>query len=60
LAEELGLSVVAEGVETQDQVDSLISIDCQYAQGYHFAYPLREDQWMLLLSAYNNALPRTS
>lgn len=59
LAEELGLSVVAEGVETQDQVDSLISIDCQYAQGYHFAYPLREDQWMLLLSAYNNALPRT-
>ena len=60
LAEELGLSVVAEGVETQDQVDSLISIDCQYAQGYHFAYPLREDQRMLLLSAYNNALPRTS
>ena len=55
LAEELGLSVVAEGVETQEQVDSLISIDCQYAQGYHFAYPLREDQWMLLLSAYNNA-----
>jgi len=40
----LGLNVVAEGVETMDQLDLLKSFGCQYAQGYLFAKPLSPDQ----------------
>ncbi len=40
LAENLGILTVAEGVETQDIVGALQSIDCTWAQGYHFAKPL--------------------
>ena len=34
------MEVVAEGVETQDQLNFLLEHDCEYAQGYLFAKPL--------------------
>jgi EAL domain-containing protein (putative c-di-GMP-specific phosphodiesterase class I) len=37
LGQELGLDVVAEGVETTDQVKLLRELGCRYAQGYLFA-----------------------
>lgn len=40
LAEKLGMSTVAEGVETQRQVDLLKALGCTVAQGYLFAKPL--------------------
>jgi diguanylate cyclase (GGDEF)-like protein/PAS domain S-box-containing protein len=40
VAEALGLSVVAEGVETLEQADWLTAAGADYAQGYHFARPL--------------------
>lgn len=40
LAFNLGLTVVAEGVETSQQLLSLQSIKCHSAQGYHFSPPL--------------------
>ena len=36
IAKGLGAEVVAEGVETQDQLDHLKTLGCQYAQGYLF------------------------
>ena len=39
LAEALGLSVVAEGVETEEQVDTLLRLGCHRAQGFYFARP---------------------
>lgn len=40
LAHELGLDVVAEGVETPDVRDRLTDFGCDYAQGHLFAPPL--------------------
>jgi diguanylate cyclase (GGDEF)-like protein len=40
LAGNLGMQVVAEGVETEAQLDQLRSLKCQYAQGFLFATPL--------------------
>lgn len=39
LANNLGLDVVAEGVERADQVALLQELDCTYGQGHYFAYP---------------------
>jgi diguanylate cyclase (GGDEF)-like protein len=35
----LGMSVVAEGVETPEQLQCLRDLDCHFVQGYHFARP---------------------
>ncbi|MEM8719672.1 MAG: EAL domain-containing protein [Cyanobacteria bacterium P01_G01_bin.39] len=40
LAHSLGLDVVAEGIETEAQLDILRGLGCEYGQGYFFAYPL--------------------
>ena len=40
LAHNLGLTVCAEGVETQQAVDLLRSIGCEQAQGYLFGKPV--------------------
>ena len=40
LAGNLGMQVVAEGVETEDQLDQLRSLKCQFGQGYLFSKPL--------------------
>jgi diguanylate cyclase (GGDEF)-like protein len=39
LAEHIGMSVIAEGVEKEEQFDFLCKINCEYAQGYYFARP---------------------
>lgn len=39
LADTLGLSVIAEGVETADQADVLLRLGCAQVQGYLFARP---------------------
>ena len=40
LAGNLGMQVVAEGVETEEQLDQLRLLKCQYGQGYLFSMPL--------------------
>ena len=40
LAHTMGLDVVAEGVETARHADALRELNCEYAQGFHYAAPL--------------------
>jgi diguanylate cyclase (GGDEF)-like protein len=44
LAGALGLTVVAEGVETRTQLDALRALGCEYAQGYYFSRPVKPEE----------------
>ena len=49
LARWMKLKVVAEGVETRDQLERLREIGCDYVQGYYFAKPMPCDAFEKLL-----------
>jgi diguanylate cyclase (GGDEF)-like protein len=49
MAHELGLQVVAEGVETQAQLDFLKKHQCDYIQGYLIAKPMAAEDFTTLL-----------
>ncbi|MDO5563058.1 MAG: EAL domain-containing protein [Synergistaceae bacterium] len=49
LAPKLGMSVFAEGVETQEQADFLKSIGCGLVQGYLYAKPMTQEEYKKLL-----------
>lgn len=44
LAHNLGMEVIAEGVEEKDQVQFLVSAQCQKAQGYYFSRPVSAEE----------------
>lgn len=58
LARRLGIEVVAEGIETPEQLEMLRSFDCPYAQGYLFSRPLAAQAAGRWLRA--EALPTTA
>ena len=49
LAEAMGLSTIAEGVETPAQLDLLREMGCQRAQGYHLGRPMTAEALTALL-----------
>lgn len=53
MARMMGMRVIVEGVETQQQVDFLISMGCEYAQGYFFFKPVTADTFEELLRERN-------
>ena len=46
MAREMGLTVVAEGVETKDELKYLQSVECDQIQGYYFSKPLTVEEYM--------------
>lgn len=46
----IGCTIVAEGVETQAQIDFLKKNNCNYAQGYLFSKPINADKFTELLA----------
>lgn len=51
LARWMKLSVVAEGVETREQLERLQNDGCDYAQGYYFAKPMPVENFVSILTA---------
>lgn len=49
LARWMNLRVVAEGVETREQVERLREIGCDFVQGYYFAKPMPYEEFEALL-----------
>ena len=49
LAHELGIEIIAEGVETEGQEKFLLSAGCPYGQGYRFGWPVNAAEATALL-----------
>jgi diguanylate cyclase len=60
LAHSLRLKVVAEGVETLEQLKILQSVGCDQYQGYHFSPPLPATEFAELVSNWQKAEDRSS
>ena len=50
MAQKLGLKVIAEGIETEEQMKLLLDSGCDYGQGYYFSRPVSEGEFLQLLS----------
>ena len=53
LAKSLNLDLIAEGVETAEQANFLISRNCMCVQGYYYFHPLSTDELQEILSNEN-------
>jgi len=55
LGEGLDMVVIAEGIETADQLAKLITLHCAYGQGFYLAQPVPADQVEPLLASLGTA-----
>jgi len=52
LAEELEISVVAEGIETEEEAATLRRLGCEFGQGYLFGKPVALDRTLDIIAAW--------
>jgi EAL domain-containing protein (putative c-di-GMP-specific phosphodiesterase class I) len=57
MATALGKTVVAEGIETQEQRDALVALGCRYAQGYLWARPDTAEALLALIARESEPAP---
>jgi len=53
LSELLNIDVIAEGVETKEQLDKLKELGCKYCQGYYFSKPIPQKEFLQFLINHN-------
>ncbi|MHC5767182.1 MAG: GGDEF/EAL domain-containing response regulator [Nostoc sp.] len=51
IANSMGMSAIAEGVETEEQLAQLRSLNCNFAQGYLFSQPIEQQLALKLLNS---------
>lgn len=57
LGKELGLTIVAEGVETQEEWDLVASLGVDVVQGYFIAKPMPGDEIPNWIAKYQSTVP---
>ena len=57
LAESLGIKVIAEGVETEAQIEHLKNLKCEGAQGFFYSKPMSFDDTNLYLNSETETAP---
>ncbi len=55
LSQAMGLSVIAEGVETEEQRDFLVQMECHSFQGYLFSPPVKVDEFERMLPPFSDS-----
>ena len=55
LGRELGLTVLAEGVESEAVAAEVAALGCAEAQGFHYARPMAEEPFVAWLQARGGA-----
>lgn len=53
----LGMTVLAEGCETQQQLEWLVELGCDYLQGYLFSKPVPKDEYLKLMKEAVKDIP---
>jgi len=56
MAENLNLKVIAEGVETQEQLNILQELGCEFYQGYLFSEPISYDKFVKMVIEQRNKM----
>jgi EAL domain-containing protein (putative c-di-GMP-specific phosphodiesterase class I) len=59
MAHKLGLKVIAEGIETIEQRDLLVTIGCDYGQGYLFSRPVSAEDFEKLGLVHKKSVKKT-
>ena len=52
MAKSLGKETICEGVETEQQIAFLRSVDVNYVQGYYYSRPLSEEDFITYLERH--------
>lgn len=55
MAQRLNLPIIAEGIETMEQAQSLLDMGCQWMQGYYFARPMPMKDFLELMDTTPNS-----
>jgi len=45
MGHKLGMKIIAEGIETKEQLDLLLNAGCDYGQGYWFSRPIAASEF---------------
>jgi diguanylate cyclase (GGDEF)-like protein len=49
LAKSMDYMLIIEGVETKEELDLLVSLGCEYGQGYYYSRPLKKEDFIKFL-----------
>jgi diguanylate cyclase (GGDEF)-like protein len=63
LARGLGISIIAEGAETEEELDLLLAIGCDHVQGYSIAFPMPASEardWLRSGRSRRQGLPQAA
>jgi EAL domain-containing protein (putative c-di-GMP-specific phosphodiesterase class I) len=60
LAKGLGMTPLAEGIETQGELDFLIEHGCPLGQGFHFAKPVPAEEIPALVTREGGLVPAST
>lgn len=53
---DMELKIVSEGVETKEQMETIVELGIDYIQGYYFSKPLPENQFLQFVSVKNSVV----
>ncbi|MBD2666863.1 two-component response regulator [Richelia sinica FACHB-800] len=55
IAKTMGMKIIAEGIETDNQLEQLKLLDCQFGQGYLFSKPLDVEEMTKFMASFRKA-----